>query len=190
MLQNGVGWTTSSSILGMSLDRRPDQPLIPPAVAPAVSPIMPVGKAVAPAAAPAATPAIAPPAHPLLLLRGRRVRPGARRNCLANRGEALGHPLILDRRALRPGRLLARCGGHGGAKHEERGANRPSRRHIGQNPQVFLPRRQRFLLDQRPMGLPAGGVPAQTMAARHATATGLDPGCCYETIISISRDRA
>src|SRR5271167_1291765 len=112
MLQNGVGWMTSSSILGIAPDRRPDRPLIPPAVAPTIAPIVPVGKTVAPAAAPAATPAIAPPAHALLLLRGRRVDLGAGRDRLANRGEPLGHPLILDPCALRRSRGLARYARH------------------------------------------------------------------------------
>src|SRR5208282_458991 len=144
MLQNGVGWTTSRSILGtrrLAVRSRAGRSPITPKIIPGVpiAPIVPVGPTPAPR-----TPApVAPPISPgemEIVVVGLRLRPGDRGKCLANGSQPFRDPGPLGGRRLRAQRMLI-----GDARRrrgeQERDAGGSGGYDAGQDLEVFLPQR-------------------------------------------------
>src|SRR5271169_5415518 len=147
MLQNGVGWTTSSSILGtrrLAVRSRAGQSPITPPIIPRVkiAPIVPVGPTPASATPAPVAPPVAPREVELAVLRSRRPAVAFSNigDRLANGGEPFADTCPICGQRLGASRIPGSGARHRRAE-QQRDASRPGRCDPGQDLKVFVSQR-------------------------------------------------
>src|ERR1700751_2338782 len=147
MLQNGVGWTTSSSILGTRRlavrSRAGRSPITPPIIPRAeMAPIVPVGPTPAPGTPAPVAPPIAPREVELAVLRSRRPAIALSNigDRFANGGEPFADPRPVGGQRFGAGRIPGSSTRHRRAE-QQRNTSRPGRSDPRQDLEVFVSQR-------------------------------------------------